>query len=514
MTHNQEKHHLFNLIKSLTKAEKRQFKLYAGRLNGNRNSNFVALFDILDKLQQYDEKEIIAKTNIKRSQLANTKSNLYHQLLTSLRLTPSQQTNKIHIREQLDFATIVYNKGLYKQALKILDKIKKTAIECNENNMAFEIVEFEKNIETQYITRSMFSRADDLAIIAKDLSIKNVIASKLSNLSLQLYSFLLKNGYAKNEEDVARTKAYYKLHLPDVNLSQLSFRELLYLNMAKLWYSFIIQNFLSSYKHASQCVSLFAAERKMISDNPVLFLKSYNYLLEALYYLRYQSKFRTVLADLKELSSTPSFPTNANTQALRFLYLSYNRINLHFLDGTFEAGIADIEGIEEEMKHHASKIDPHHVMVFYYKFACLHFGNDEHHQCIKYLNKIADNKELGMREDLMCYTRILRLISYYESGQDENIETLIKDTFRFLLKMNDLHRVQAEIIVFLKDLNHILPHELPQAFKRLYGKLKKLENHPYEKRSFLYLDILSWLESKIQHQPLKVIVREKVKQMK
>jgi hypothetical protein len=47
-----------------------------------------------------------------------------------------------------------FNKGLYKQSLKILDKTKIIALE-NDENMAFEIVEFEKLIESQYITRSI-----------------------------------------------------------------------------------------------------------------------------------------------------------------------------------------------------------------------------------------------------------------------------------------------------------------------------------------------------------------------
>ena len=33
------------------------------------------------------------------------------------------------------------------------------------------------------------------------------------------------------------------------------------------------------------------------------------------------------------------------------------------------------------------------------------------------------------------------------------------------------------------------------AFRELHLKLKVFENDPYEKRAFLYLDILSWLES-------------------
>ncbi len=119
-----------------------------------------------------------------------------------------------------------------------------------------------------------------------------------------------------------------------------------------------------------------------------------------------------------------------------------------------------------------------------------------------------------MREDLLCYARILNLISHYELGKDEKIESLIKITFKFLLKMNDMHRVQAEIIVFLRKLNNIYPSEINTAFKELYQKLKQLENHPFEKRSFLYLDILSWLESKIARKKIQDIIREKVQLMK
>jgi hypothetical protein len=56
--------------------------------------------------------------------------------------------------------------------------------------MAFEIVEFEKLIESQYITRSIQGRADELVIQAKELNYQNT--SKLSNLSLQLYGIMLK----------------------------------------------------------------------------------------------------------------------------------------------------------------------------------------------------------------------------------------------------------------------------------------------------------------------------------
>ena len=112
---------LFLLVKSLSKSEKRQFKLYAGRLGGNSEKNFMALFTLLDKMEEFDENEILRKTNIKKQQISNSKAHLYKQILVSLRLNPLHQNTKTHIREQLDFATILYNKGLHKQSLKILD---------------------------------------------------------------------------------------------------------------------------------------------------------------------------------------------------------------------------------------------------------------------------------------------------------------------------------------------------------------------------------------------------------
>ena len=57
--HNKE--NLFLLIKSLSKSEKRQFRLYVGRVKSNKDSKFIKLFNLLDKSTKYDEFEIIKK---------------------------------------------------------------------------------------------------------------------------------------------------------------------------------------------------------------------------------------------------------------------------------------------------------------------------------------------------------------------------------------------------------------------------------------------------------------------
>jgi len=116
---------------------------------------------------------------------------------------------------------------------------------------------------------------------------------------------------------------------------------------------------------------------------------------------------------------------------------------------------------------------------------------------------------LKMREDLLCFSRILNLVAHYEAGIDQNIDALIKSTYKFLIKMNELHLVQQKIISFLRNLSKIYPHELKQAFRDLHAELKEFENHPFEKRSFMYLDIISWLESKIDNVPVESIIQKK-----
>ena len=500
---------LFVLVKSLSKSEKRQFKLYVGRLGVNTDAKFLALFNLMDKIKKYNEKTILESGIVKKAQLSNLKAHLYKQILVSLRLNPVNQTIRLQIREQLDFATILYQKGLYRQSLKILDKAKSTAIENQEKNIAYEIVELEKIIETQYITRSIPDRADELAVQAKELSAQNVMTSKLSNLSLQLYGLMLKVGYVRSDDDYVRVKRYFESHLPKYQIENLDFREKLWLYKSYLWYSFLTQDFLSTYKYASKWVDLFYEHKEQIYLNPVFFIKGNHYLLESLFYVKYASQFKQTLERLEAVVGEKNFPKNDNVASLIFLYINANKLNLHFLEGNFKMGLYLVKIVEYGINKHKDRIDAHHIMLLYYKIACLYFGIGDNKTSIQYLKKIINNRNLKMREDLMCFARVLSLVAHYEAGMDYHLEIQLKSTYKFLLKMNDLHAVQKEMIKFLRNLGGIYPHELKKEFQKLHTELKKYENHPYEKRAFLYLDIISWLESHLENRPVAEIIREK-----
>ncbi len=500
---------LFELIKSLTKSEKRQFSLYVKRLDGNEDAKFYALFKILDKQKFYNEEEILKSTIVTKQQISNLKGHLYKQILICLRLNPSQKTIKTQIREQIDNATILYHKGLYKQSLKILEKAKNIAITYEEKYLAFEMIELEKIIETQYITRSISNRADQLSREAKTLSKQNNITSKLSNLSLQLYSHFLQNGYVKNSEELEQITTFFYGKLPKYKIEALGLRERMWLYKSYLWFSLLTQNFIQSYKYAKKWVQLFNTDNKLIQLHPVFYLKGMNYLLEACFFMNKKAVFAATLKDLENVIETKKIPSNPNCDITAFQYLYTNKLHSHFLHGSFKEGEYLVPIIKNYIEKFESRLDNHYIIHFYYKIACLYFGMESYKRSIEYLNAIINSKNFNSAEDLQCFARILNLIAHYELGLDENLEKQFKRTYKFLLKMENLQEVQKVFLNSIRDLGDVYPQNIKNEFQKIHKKLKKYENHPYEKRAFLYLDILSWLESKIKNKSIAEIIKKK-----
>ena len=319
----------------------------------------------------------------------------------------------------------------------------------------------------------------------------------------------LKTGYVKDANEAQNVTNYFNSNLPEYHYNDLGFIEKLWLYKAHLWYSFLLHDFKNSYKYATKWVDLFAAYPRMIELHPVFYLKGNNYLLESLFFIGRLKKFEEVLNHMITVQNSVSFPKNKNVNTLGFLYTQIHSLNKHFIKGTFDNGLLIIPSIERKLKEFDDHIDQHYVRVFYYKFACMYFGAGANEKCIHYLGKIIADHSTNTREDLLCFSRILNVIAHYEAGLDYHLESLLKSTYKFLIKMNDLYEVQKALILFIRELHGIYPHELKTAFVKLHNKLKALEDDVFERRSFLYLDIISWLESKIENKRVADIVSEK-----
>lgn len=471
----------------------------------------IQLFDALDKMSDYDEVILLKKnSNLKKQQLYNLKSHLYKQLLSSLRLLENNDNIDIQLHEQLDFARILYNKGLYVQSLRILDKAKETSHTHNQVSFLMQILFLEKKIESMHITRSLKDRADQLTKESLEVNERITLVTILSNLALQLYSWYIKNGHARNEEEEYKLKLFFEENLPANVKNARTFYQRLYLYQSFCWFSFIRQDFLMYYRYTKKWVDVIEEQPMMIEIESSAYIKGVHNLLNALFDLNHYEKFEETLKKFERFAASPIVEKSDNNKLQVFIYLHVAKINKHFMTGTFEEGLYLVPVIEEKIKEYSLQLDSHRVLVFYYKIASLYFGSGDYDNCIIYLNKII-NWKIDLRNDLQCYARLLHLIAHYELGNFQLLEYLVKSVYRFMAKMENLSVVEEEMFKFLKKSFNLNRSEIHDEFIKLLERIKDLRGSRFEARAFSYLDILSWLESKVYRIPLQEVIKNKYK---
>ncbi|HYF33578.1 MAG TPA: hypothetical protein VD993_20780 [Chitinophagaceae bacterium] len=500
---------LFQLIKSLEKSEKRNFKLYARRNSSGEDLKIIRLFDAMDKMEGYDEELLLRKNkSIKKQQLSNMKARLYRQILASLRLLSDENNIDIQLHEQMGHARILYNKGLYLQSLKVLDKLKELARSHNQITYLQQVLFFEKKIESLYITRSMQDRADQLVNEAEEVNARLTLISRLSNLALELYSWYIRHGHARSEQDTQSIEEFFKKNFPAGAEHAKGFYERLYLYQSYCWYAFIRQDFLQYYRYTQKWVDIFNEHSQMIAVETSHYIKGLHNLLSAQFDLQNYKKFMEVLQQFEEFGESDIAEYNDNNRIQCFVYLNTARINRHFMEGRFTEGLELVPVIEQGLRDYELYLDRHRVLVFYYKIASLYFGSGKHEAAIDYLNKII-NWKVDLRTDLQCYSRLLHLIAHYELGNYDLLEYLIKSVYRFMAKMENLNMVEEEIFTFLRRSFKTPTSKLRSEFAQLLEKLKPQEHNRFATRAFFYLDIVSWLESKISNVPVQDVIRKK-----
>lgn len=500
---------LFQLIHSLEKSEKRNFKLYIKRNSSKEDLKIIQLFDVMDKLSEYDEKLLLKKlSSVGKPQLSNLKTHLYKQVLASLRLLKTSENIDLQLHEQLDYARILYNKGLYLQSLKILDKLKELARSYNQDSFLIQVISLEKKIETLHITRSMHDRADRLTAEANEINERRKIITQLSNLALQLYSWYIKNGHARNEEEEKDVKNFFNKNLPANAQNQKGFYERMYLCQSYCWYAFIRQDFLMYYRYTQKWVDLFHEQKLMIGVETGHYIKGMHNLLNAHYDLRNFSKFDTTLRQFEKFAQTDNCMQHDNFRIQTFVYIYSAKINQHFMCGTFGEGLALIPYIEEKLKEYALFIDQHRVSVIRYKIATLYFGHGDYGTSIDYLHDLINNN-VDLGNELQCYARLVHLMAHYELGNFEIIDYLIKSVYRFMAKMKKLTVIEEEMFRFLRRSFHVSAKKIQPEFVKFLSNIKKFEKSRFETRSIAYLDIISWVESKVYGKTMSEIVKQK-----
>lgn len=502
---------LFNLIKALSKGEKRFFKLYASRLSNSNDKKFIILYDAIEKQKKYDEDKILAKRKeLNPKQFSNLKAHLYFQLLKSIKLCNSSNLENIKITELLDYSRILYNKCLYKECVKMIDKAKAMAMENDRSVLLLEILELEKLVIPKTLDSGNEQRVNQLVRMTNHVaeSIKNI--NTFSNLSLKLNSYYVQTGFVRSKKDLEKVNRFFNSSLPKYKEEKLSFQEKLYLYNSFVGYYFFIQDFINGYKYANKWVILFEQQPEMKRHKLELYIKALNSLLAVQNKLYKYKEFAETQKQLIAIKRDKSLIITENINLNLFKAIYVHEINRHFMLGEFKSGTRIVGALENELNKFIPMLDKHSVLLLYYKIACLYLGSGNYKTSIKWLNKIYNEKEIHLREDIYSFARILLLICHFELGNDYLVESNIRSTYRYFTKKGVLSKYQKLILNFLRNLfTGLSENELKNQFISLKKQMLSLEKNKFEKRAFMYFDIISWLESKIQNRSVQDVIKEK-----
>jgi hypothetical protein len=134
-----------------------------------------------------------------------------------------------------------------------------------------------------------------------------------------------------------------------------------------------------------------------------------------------------------------------NERKKAHLFYGMHQTNLCNTTGQFSKP----EAYPKEVINYADGLNPIQKTILYINIAIAHFGNENYHECLKWLNKIIPFTKEKIRSVIERVAKIIFLIAHYEIGNNALLPYLVKSNHRFLLKQKPLFKIETIIVEFL-----------------------------------------------------------------
>jgi hypothetical protein len=501
---------LFNLIKSLTKSEKRFFKLSSSLQSGEKN--YLKIFDAIDEQNVYDEYSI--KESFKNEKFIkhfpSEKNHLYKLILKSLRSFFSDNSTSSILKQEIKNIEILYQKTLYEECEKFLKRAKKLAFEHEKFYYLFELIGIEKMLLEEAFEDGKFNRSLDELIEEEQM-----VISKLRNLAEYhvLYSKVnlafRSEGYAREQNTRSIIDEVSENHLIKAKNTALSKRA------ATICY--YTQGFCHSANNNKDLSFIAFQQVKTILDsNPSLrsdLIKRYVRTIYNLIKIHIERKeFRSafkLIEELRGLEKDDKYTSiDIKIRIFRATYMA--ELDIYDKLGEYKKSLELIDLIEDRLVYFENNTNKEHLIAFYLKFAVLYIGINDLNRSLFWVNKILNDNEKILRQDLYAYARLINIVIHFELGNYDLIEYLVKSTQRFLYKKKRDFELEIMILSTIRKLSkNVNAEKQKEIFIIFRSKLEELFLVSENKILLNYFDFLSWVDSKIEMIPLSEAVQKR-----
>lgn len=492
-------HELFHLIKSLTKSEKRFFKLSSALQSGEKN--YLKIFDVIDRQTEYDEQKVKdyfeSETFIKH--FPSEKNHLYKLILKSLRAYHADNSVSSQLKQEIKNIEILYNKALFKECNKFLMRAKKMAITHEKFYYLFELISWEKLLLEEAFEDGQFTK--DLDTLIRE---EQEVIEKLRNLAAYhvLYSKInyvfRSGGFVRDEENRALVQEISDHPLIREKNTALSNRAATicyytqgFCNLAKGDPETAMAKF-------NRIIAILDNQPKIRRDLAKRYARALAKTTTCLIDLGRFEEAEVRIVDLQNMLSVDGFKRTdiqLNIQKDNTIH----RLQICNCTGNFERGLELVEEAISTLDPGEGKLHKEQELILFYYIASIYFGAGKHNKALFWINKVLNDNENTLRQDIYSYARLFNLVIHFELGNYDLLEYITKSTLRYLAKRQRDYAFEKMVIEVMRKLIRANQDADRHAvFANFRVRLDEVIQGPEDKVVLKYFNFVKWSESKLE----------------
>ena len=487
---------LFRLVQSLSKAEKRYFRLYATQ-QGSKDLNYLHLFDALDKLEAYSDTQLMRQfaNEAFTNNLAQTKKYLYDAILRSLKLFFADVCISVKLPDSLKDMRVLLNKGMVKQALKQYQRIEQIYTVNEQYGGLFDVLSF-----GEQLYRTTLTNGEQLKKVRSIFQQKQMCLQYLNNLNEYIY--------LRNEIEYAYWAAYpgrsaeavegLRSYLDHPLLLQ--GKRTLSLSAEMAYYESLHLIYLGTSDYRALKASCLEALQLTAGTemNAYFTLKwtttVYQRLVTAALYLNdgsfeeHQPAFDNYLTTYK---NRVNLLDSINGQ-LRYHHVLLLR---YFRRGQYQKMFHLEQAIAEFLEDYWSilEADTRGEVALLLAQAYTYTGKFETAQ--HWTERITEVEKEHSLVSQVAWARQLQLILHFHQQHFHLLESLNRSVHRYLKKTDQLHTTERSLLKFLNRVARNQGFETANHQRALRKELSVILKDSHEKRFLLGLNLVRWLDS-------------------
>ena len=499
---NKASSNLHSLIRSMSKAEKRYFKLYSSRHTLGEKNNYSILFDAIDKQDEYDEEKLMKKFKGEAftNRFSISKRRLYEAVLKSLDAFYSNSSVDEKIRRMLHYSEILYDRSLYDQSEKILQSARKMASKHERWNALMEISDKEKALNEKY-SYSGGGKLDPEALREQDIEALSRMEqySSLWKLKSDLFTDLYQKGTVRSE---GQKKALDELVLnecSDINPDELAPRALYLYHHVHSAYYFSSGNHSMSLEHLEKNFKLIRTQHEPFKEPQNVYLSVLTNLIYMYHRTGSYAKAITYLGELKKMPEALELTLNEDLKVRMFTSVKSVELTLFLLNKDYDRALRILPEVEVGLNEFGDRISKVRRASFYYLMATILFHTGDHSASLKWVNRLLNDLDIDESAETHCFAQLLYMLLHLELNNKDLLPYAIRSTQRYLKTRDRTYKFETLLLEFINTMARSRKVETTAgALNVLIKGLGSIKNDPYEAAAFEYFDLLNWANNKLE----------------